>query len=274
VDDGLRETNPAARRRGRGKRAGRSRNRGPEKVITDALGILLIAERAALLSGRDDEFVACVTKGYTGIRWGELLGLETQFIRPGSLRVEWQLYELDGGEFHRCPPKDDSYRTIDTPDFLSGLLSRHVAGKRPEPCACHGLRYAFNGYSAGNGAASRPGAKAVDVARKAGVSTGTVSNFFNGPRPYLTASVRVWRRPSPNSGTSATPPQANRRPTGDAAASLPGSSIPPPPAPTRPGLPTTLTPSRCSPSPGPASPPAAREPPTGQRPAGCPSLRA
>jgi integrase len=187
VDDGLRETNPAAR--GRGKRAGRSRNRGPEKVITDALGILLIAERAALLTGRDDEFVALVTKGYTGIRWGELMGLEAQFIRPGSLRVEWQLHELDGGEFHRCPPKDDSYRTIDTPDFLSGLLTRHVAAKRPEPCRCHGLRYAFNGFSAANGAASRPGAKIVDVARKAGVSAGTVSNALNWP-----ASVSEDRR--------------------------------------------------------------------------------
>ncbi len=175
VDDGLRETNPAARRRGRGKRVGHSRNRRPEKVITDALGILLIAERAALLAGRDDEFVALVTKGYTGIRWGELMGLETLFIRPGSLRVEWQLYELDGGEFHRCPPKDDSYRTIDTPDFLSGLLARHVAAKRPEPCGCHGLRYAFNGYSAANGT-RRPGAKIVDVARKAGVFAGSVSN--------------------------------------------------------------------------------------------------
>ncbi len=181
VDDGLRETNPATRRRGRGKRAGRSSNRGPEKAITDALGILLIAERLALLSGRDDEFVACVTKGYTGIRWGELVGLETQFIRPGSLRVEWQLYELDGGELHRCPPKDDSYRTIDTPEFLSGLLSRHVAAKRPEPCRCHDLRYVFSGYSAANGAPSRTGAKLVDVARKAGVSAGTVSNVLNRP---------------------------------------------------------------------------------------------
>jgi integrase len=181
VDDGLRETNPATRRRGRGKRAGRSRTRGPEKVITDALGILLIAERAALLSGRDDEFVACVTKGYTGMRWGELVGLEPQFVRPGAIRVEWQLYELDGGELHRCPPKDDSYRTIDIPDFLSGLLTRHIAAKRPEPCGCHGLRYAFSGYSAANGAARRPGAKLVDVARKAGVSAGTVSNVLNRP---------------------------------------------------------------------------------------------
>jgi hypothetical protein len=53
VDEGLIAANPATKRRGRGKRAGRSRDRGPEKIITDPLGLLLIAERAALLSGRD-----------------------------------------------------------------------------------------------------------------------------------------------------------------------------------------------------------------------------
>lgn len=81
VDEGLRDDNPATKRRGRGKRAYRSRDRGPEKVITDPLGVLLSAERASLLSGRDDEFVAVVTKGYTGMRWGQLVGLETEFLR-------------------------------------------------------------------------------------------------------------------------------------------------------------------------------------------------
>lgn len=63
VDEGLRDSNPATKRRGRGKRAGRSRNRGPEKAVTTALGILLLAERMALLSGRDDEFVGGILKG-------------------------------------------------------------------------------------------------------------------------------------------------------------------------------------------------------------------
>jgi hypothetical protein len=51
------------------------------------------------LSGRDDEFVAVVLKGFTGMRWAELVGLETEFVRRGSIRVEWQSYELDTGEF-------------------------------------------------------------------------------------------------------------------------------------------------------------------------------
>jgi hypothetical protein len=39
----------------------------------------------------------------------------------------------------------------------------------------------FSGHRPANGAASAPGAKLVDVARRAGVSTGTVSNVLNRP---------------------------------------------------------------------------------------------
>jgi hypothetical protein len=85
------------------------------------------------------KFVGGIIKGYTGMRWGEIVGLETEFVRPKSLRVEGQLYELDTGELHRCPPKDDSYRDIDTPDFLASLLAGHIARTRPKPCECHGL---------------------------------------------------------------------------------------------------------------------------------------
>ncbi|MEF3118589.1 LacI family DNA-binding transcriptional regulator [Streptomyces chrestomyceticus] len=180
IDEGLITSNPAARRRGRGKRAGRSRGRGPEKVVTDALGILLTAERAALLSGRDDEFVAVVLKGYTGMRWGEIVGLETAFVRPGAVRVEWQLYELDTGELVRCPPKDDSYRTIDAMDWLSALVADHIARTKPTPCPCHGRMYVFQGQGAAR-TGGHQGAKLGDVARRAGVSTGTVSNVLNHP---------------------------------------------------------------------------------------------
>ncbi|WP_170154719.1 LacI family DNA-binding transcriptional regulator [Lentzea atacamensis] len=180
-DEGLADANPAARRRGRGKRAGRSSKRGPEKVVTTMLGALLIAERAALLSGRDDEFVAVVTKAFTGMRWGELVGLETEYVRHGEIRVQWQLYELDTGELHRCPPKDDSYRTIDTPKWHSELLIEHLAHRTAGACACHGLDYVFTGHRASNTSSRATGAKLVDVARLAAVSTGTVSNVLNRP---------------------------------------------------------------------------------------------
>jgi integrase len=175
------ERNPAAKRRGRGKVAGRSAARSPEKTITDPLGALLLAERAALLTGRDDEFALLVATYYTGTRWGELVGLETRYVRPRSVRVEWQLYELSTGVMTRVPPKDDSYRTIDTPAFLDRLLSDHVARVRPETCDCHGHVYAFRGAHAARQTTRRSGATLADVARLAGVSTGTVSNVLNHP---------------------------------------------------------------------------------------------
>jgi integrase len=181
VEEGLRESNPASRRRGRGKRAGRARHRGPEKVVTSALGVMLIAERAALLSGRDDEFVAIVLAAFTGMRWGELVGLETRYVRPAGVRIEWQLYELDTGKLHRCPPKDDSHRTLDAPEWLARLVSDHLAGTRPRPCDCHRKTYVFRGHRPPNGAERRPGATLTDVARLAGVSPATVSAAPNHP---------------------------------------------------------------------------------------------
>jgi integrase len=189
VDAGIRDSNPAARRRGRGRRSGAYRNRGPEKAVTTALGILLIAERAALLSGRDEEFVAVILKGYTGMRWGELVGLEAEFVRAESIRVEWQLYELDTGEMHRCPPKDGSHRTIGSPGWLTELVTGHLARAQPQPCPCHGLRYVFRGHRAANGAARRPGPTLVDVARRARVSTGTVSTAYNRPEAVTEATL-------------------------------------------------------------------------------------
>ena len=135
------------------------------------LGTLLTAERAALLSGRDDEFVAIVLMGFTGMRWGEVVGLETRHARATEVRVEWQLYELDTGELHRCPPKDESRRTIAVPAWLARLLMDHVERTRPAPCPCHNLRYVFSGHRPANSSAQIPGPSMVDVARRAGFAT-------------------------------------------------------------------------------------------------------
>ncbi|MCX4824403.1 LacI family DNA-binding transcriptional regulator [Streptomyces sp. NBC_01142] len=181
VEEGLVAANPATQRRGRGKRAGRTRHRGPEKVTTSPLGILLIAERMAVLSGRDDEFVANVAIGYTGKRWGELVGLETKFVREEAIRVEWQLVELDSGELVRCPPKDDSYRTLDANRWLIALLRDQIARKNPVPCPCHGRTYVFDSYGTVRRWGRGGGPTLKDVAKVASVSTGTVSNVLNHP---------------------------------------------------------------------------------------------
>ncbi|MBA9002038.1 integrase [Actinomadura cellulosilytica] len=184
VEEGLIAANPATRRRGRGKRSGRARDRGPEKVTTDALGALLIAERCSLLSGRADDFVAMVLKFYTGLRWAELVGLETRYVRPGSIRVEWQLYELDTGELIRIPPKDDSYRDVDLPEWLARMVSAHIARTTPRPCTCHGRTYVFSGTPAAPGKT----VKLAEVAERAGVAVGTVSNVLNRPERVAEAT--------------------------------------------------------------------------------------
>ncbi len=154
--------NPALRPRNRGRRTGRRLALAPQRVWATPLQVLLVAERAALLTGRDDDFTMVITIAYTGLRWGEVIGLETEYAQPGEIHVEWQLREIRG-TFHRLPPKDDSYRSpawepclpVDLPPFLARLLARQVQGQPRDPCACvaqHGGtgRYVFLGPDGGH----------------------------------------------------------------------------------------------------------------------------
>lgn len=137
--DGRIEVNPVSRPRGRGRRAGKTRHRRPEKPVVDPLGAVLLAERAAVLSGRGAEFILLVALAWTGARWGEMVGLERPYLRRALLRIEWQLAELDDGTWLRCPPKEDSRRDVDLPAFLTRLLARQVRATqadRVSPCSC------------------------------------------------------------------------------------------------------------------------------------------
>jgi integrase len=181
--------NPAQRRRGRGRRAAQAPVPGPDdpdddddeddpahgKVITDPLGALLIAERCSLLSGRDDEFTMVITDFYTGLRLGEMLGLETRYRQPGKIAVRWQL----NGKLARKRPKFGKTRDVDVPPFLDRLLSWHLAETDPQPCPCHSRTYVFRGLGRPRGTAKPVTLK--DVALKAGVSAGTVSHALHHP---------------------------------------------------------------------------------------------
>ena len=134
------DVNPVSRPRNRGRRAGKAKHRAPEKPVVDALGALLLAERCAILSGRDDEFILVVTKVFTGMRWAELIGLERPYFRMSTVRVEWQLEELDDGTWIRQAPKEDSRRDVDLPPFITALLSRQIQATQTDRvtvCACY-----------------------------------------------------------------------------------------------------------------------------------------
>jgi integrase len=154
--------NPALRQRNRGRRTGRRLALSPQRAWAAPLQALLVAERAALLSGQASDFILVVTIGYTGLRWGEAIGLEHAFLKPGAIHVEWQLRELNG-IFHRIPPKDDSYRSpnwepslpVDLPPFLARLLARQAQDTASLRCSCaetHGGtgRYLFAGPDGGH----------------------------------------------------------------------------------------------------------------------------
>lgn len=174
------DANPAARKPGRGKRSGRKVTtlQGGEKAITDSLGILLVAERMSILTGRDDEFLMVVTAFFEALRFGELVGLEKPYVRPGDVRVEWQLAEIEGRLVH-CPPKDDSQGVIVLPPFLRRLLLDHMRRVPPEPCPCHGREYVFRGYGVPKPKWNMP---LRDLAVLSGIPEYTIRQALNGTR--------------------------------------------------------------------------------------------
>lgn len=135
--------NPALRPRNRGRKTGRRLARTPQRAWATPLQALLLAERTALLTGREDDFTLILTLAYTGLRWGEIIGLEHNYLHRGEIRVEWQIREV-GGKFYRLPPKDDSYRSpdwepclpVDLPPFLAVLLARQAESCSSRRCAC------------------------------------------------------------------------------------------------------------------------------------------
>jgi len=150
VHAGKIERNPAERRKGRrgrvqakGRAPARHAGQATANVITPVKALCL-AERCALLSGRDIDFVMNVFAAWTGVRWGELLAVEGRDSEDSPLQladsgistyaVDWQLREL-GGVVRKAPPKDGSYRVLDLPPFLADLMRWAVDNQLPT-CRC------------------------------------------------------------------------------------------------------------------------------------------
>lgn len=147
VHAGKIDRNPAQRRRGRrGRMRARGRvpsvaaQQGGHTVVTPFQAICL-AERCALLSGRDVDFIMNVFAAWTGVRWGELLAVEgweetdspLQLSKRGisTYALDWQLREI-GGAVRKAPPKDGSFRILDLPPVPRRT---HALGDRP-PARC------------------------------------------------------------------------------------------------------------------------------------------
>ena len=196
--------NPALRPRNRGRRTGRRLQRAPQRIWATPLQVLLIAERAALLTGRDEDFTMILTIGYTGLRWAEAIGLEHDYTRPQQIHVEWQLRELRG-RFYRLPPKDDSYRSpdwdpglpVDLPPFLAELLKAQV---RTIP-ASHAVAPASTKAAAGT-CSSDPTAATTGAA--------TTPAGCSGPRA-TGGTCRLHGRPAAWSSPTRPPPGPARR---------------------------------------------------------------
>ena len=130
------QVNPAARRRGKGRKGQRriARIEKQRKAWATPLQALLVAERAAVLTGYEADFVMILTLAYTGMRWSEVLGLPPECIHDEMLDIHWKLYELKG-RFYRGRPKDGSMRTADLPPFL-GDCSLHLERAPTLKCTC------------------------------------------------------------------------------------------------------------------------------------------
>ncbi|MGH3222608.1 MAG: hypothetical protein ACRDPY_28580, partial [Streptosporangiaceae bacterium] len=144
------ERNPADRRKGRRGRI-RARGRAPARApdqgganVISPLQALCLAERCALLSGHNVDFVMNVFATWTGVRWGELMAVEGWEGKESPLQLtkddistyalDWQLREL-GGEVRKSPPKDGSYRVLDLPPFLADLM-HWARDNRRSTCRC------------------------------------------------------------------------------------------------------------------------------------------
>ena len=150
VHAGRLDRNPAERRKGRRGRV-RAKGRAPALAAQQAaanvmtpLQALCLAERCALLTGQDIDFVMNVFAAWTGVRWGELMAVEgwdgkdspLQLSEQGisTYAVDWQLREL-GGVVRKASPKDGSYRVLDLPPFLAELM-RWAMDNRRGNCHC------------------------------------------------------------------------------------------------------------------------------------------
>lgn len=137
VDNKYIPTNPATRKRKRGQDDGAAAAT-EESLWATPLQLLLVAERCAIISGRDQDFVMPIGAGWSGTTWSETTGLEKPYCRTRLhrlIRIEWHSVEV-GTRWYRRQPKVSRRRDIVEPPFLVGLLNGQLQSTTKNRCAC------------------------------------------------------------------------------------------------------------------------------------------
>jgi integrase len=112
-----------------------------ERPHASPVQVLRIAERCT-----PTHRVLIIVAGYTGLRWGELAGLQWAQVDliAGTIAVDPEVGALHevGGKLVLGPPKTPaSARTVHLPTFLLGMLAEHRAD--------HDHRFVFTGSDGG-----------------------------------------------------------------------------------------------------------------------------
>jgi hypothetical protein len=224
------KVNPAARKRGKGKKGQRriAEAEKAEKVWPTPLQALLFAERCAVLSGDDSDFVLNITTFYTGARWSEIMGLGPKFVSQALVNIDWKLYELNG-RFYRGRPKDGSIRPADIPPFLASLLEWQIETHPYRKCSCRndeapwcpGMEYVFltpdNAHHRRSNYSSRIVRPAADA-----WYPGRDGQYGRPSMPVLVDTTAPWPGVPVPPWPPAVPGQAYEPPTGRGIARLSG----------------------------------------------------
>jgi integrase len=222
------KVNTAARKRGKGKKGQRriAEAEKAEKVWPTPLQALLFAERCAVLTGDDSDFVLNITTFYTGARWSEIMGLGPKCVSELLVNIHWKLYELNG-RFYRGRPKDGSIRDADIPPFLWSLLEWQIDTHPDRKCTCAnedepwcpGMEYVFlapgNAHHRRSNYSSRVVRPAAD-----GWHPGREGRYGQPPMPVLVDMGAAWPGVPLSSWPAAVPGQPYAPPTGRGVARL------------------------------------------------------
>ena len=134
VEAGLLSENPVRRRPQRGLRVLQP---VAERVWATPEQVVQVAENAAAV-GDATMGLLIVTAAWTGLRWGELAGLQRSNVHldDGLLRIDRYAGALheSGSRMWLGPPKTNaSVRVVTLPPFLVALLREHMAGTDGAP---------------------------------------------------------------------------------------------------------------------------------------------